>query len=98
MGDGNEVGRGMEVADGIAAKVEATASRICVWGSGVAACGEQEVNSDKRKINLKSFISLFYPILDDIRHIDRERGSDYILAYPSPLGGVRQSQPAVSDN
>jgi len=59
VGDGNEVGRGMEVADGIAAKVEATASRICVWGSGVAAFGVQDANRNRNrpKVKLRSGFS-----------------------------------------
>ena len=52
MGDGYGVDGGMNVTVGIAARVEATAWRICVLGSGVTAFGAQDVNRSRIRLRV----------------------------------------------
>ena len=60
MGDGYGVDGGMDVAVGIAARVAATAWRICVFGSGVTVFGVQDANRNRIKPTVKLRSGCFF--------------------------------------
>lgn len=60
VGDGYGVAGGMGVMVGIAAKVAATAWRICWFGSGVSVFGEQAADRNRIRLKIKRRGACFF--------------------------------------